>query len=297
MFVPYHLAPVCPASDILNVAIELSRKVRLGAENPICISGSTTFLGALRVIADLDFCEYYLLPADGAEIELVEASSRSDLPLIWAKFDGHTYVQPWNCLSEVSASFAAAPARLKLDFMSSGALGPMPTTNVILPTSDGEDGQAESSFAYQEVVIGSDEPLRALVAPSRFGAYLRFLAKNAREYVDDSGENPQYAIKALKRMLALVAALGDRARVDAITKTLNRPEIEDVVTKVRIQELDSMRPHLPEAASARFGRQIDDLRNSAALITEEEVQEALALARELATSLIEEAESELTEYA
>jgi hypothetical protein len=98
-------------------------------------------------------------------------------------------------------------------------------------------------------------------------------------------------------MLALVAALGDRPRVEAITKTLNRPEIEEVVRKVRIQELDSMRPHLPEAASARFGRQIDDLRNSADLITDEDVQEALALARELATSLIEEAESELAEYA
>nr|GFD52715.1 hypothetical protein [Tanacetum cinerariifolium] len=82
----------------------------------------------------------------------------------------------------------------------------MPTTSVILPTSDGEDGKANESFAYQEAVIGTERPLRALVAPRRFGEYLRFLQDNARYYVGLSDNHPPLAIKALKRILALMSA-------------------------------------------------------------------------------------------
>ncbi|MBY4639843.1 hypothetical protein K6L44_07550 [Gluconacetobacter entanii] len=297
LFVPYNLASVCPDSDILLEVIRLSRKVCLGRSNPICISGSTTFLGALKVIADLDFCEYYLLPGGDAEREIAAASSKSDFPLIWMKFGGITYSPPWNCLRDVGAKFMAEPARLKLDFMSTGVLGPMATTNVVLPTSDGEDHSAGDSFVYQEVVIGSNEPLRVLVAPSRFGAYLRFLMENARKYITDSVNSPHYAIKALKRILALMSALGDRSRVGDITEILNRPEIEEIVNKVRVQELESMRPNLQGPASTRFGQKIDDLQDSTSHVTDADVNEALSLARELALSLIEETESEFREYA
>lgn len=190
-----------------------------------------------------------------------------------------------------------APGRLKLDFLSCGPLGPMPTTNVILPTSNGEDCHASGSFVYQEAVIGSEEPLRALVAPERFGAYLRFLMDEARTYVTESHRHATYVIKALKRILALMSAFGDHARVDTIRKTLNRPEIESVVTQVRLQELDAMRTALPDVVPSRFERQIDNLRDSASTVTSQDVQEALALARELAASLIEETEDEFAEYA
>jgi hypothetical protein len=109
VLVPFNLARACPTSDILKEVIVLSREVRLAAKNPICISGSTTFLGALNVIADLDFCEYYLLPADMAGDQLVTAGSKPELPLIWAKFNGRTYSATPTDLSEIGARFMTAP--------------------------------------------------------------------------------------------------------------------------------------------------------------------------------------------
>lgn len=297
VFVPFHLAKVSPTSDLLAEVIDIGGMVQLDENNPICISGSTTFLGALNVVADLDFCEYYLLPGGDCAAALNAASAIADMPLVWAKFDDTHLSAPWTCLSGVAERFCEAPARLKLDFMSCGRLGPMPTTSVILPTADGEDGCASESFAYQEAVIGANAPLRALVKPERFGEYLRFLREQARDYVAGSSDQPRYAIKALKRLLALRAALGDRDEVDAIVAKLNRPEIEEVVQRIRLDELLAMRRHLPRDTPSRFADQIAALESAPSLISAGEVEEALALAHTLAVALLEETERDFAEYA
>lgn len=297
VFVPFHLVKVSPATDLLHEVIEIGEKVQLAAGNPICISGSTTFLGVLGVVADLDYCEYYLLPGVNAEADISAATGIADLPLVWLQFDGSIHCAPWTCIPTISEAFCARPGRLKLDFMSCGTLGPMATTSVILPTTDGEDGCAEESFAYQEAVIGVDAPLRVLVRPDRFGAYLNFLRIQARGYVDGSTETPRYAIKALKRLLALKAALGDHDEVDAIVEQLNRPEIEEVVQRIRLDELLLMRPHLPEGTPAFFGHSIADLEATPSSASVDDVSHALVAAQALATALLEEAERDFAEYA
>ena len=189
------------------------------------------------------------------------------------------------------------PARLKLDFMSCGKLGPMPTTNVILPTSDGEDVAADQSFAFQEAVVCGEAPLRSLIRPARFGDYLLFLKDQARHYVNEGDEKASFAIKALKRLLALKAALGDRAEVDAIVERLNRPEIEEVVQRIRLDELLAMRPRLPEGVPARFTEQIQELESKPSHASSRDVEDALSAARKLAAVLLEEAERDFAEYA
>lgn len=297
VFIPFHLAKVSPAADLMAEVIEIGAMVQLVASNPICISGSTTFLGALNVIADLDYCEYFVCTDIDTESALDAASQIEDLPLVWAKFADAHHCAPWTCLRPIAQAFRDEPARLKLDFMSCGKLGPMPTTNVILPTSDGEDGAADQSFAFQEAVVCGEAPLRSLIKPARFGDYLLFLKDQARHYVNEGDKKASFAIKALKRLLALKAALGDHTEVDAIVERLNRPEIEEVVQRIRLDELLAMRPHLPKGVPARFTEQIQELELKPSHASSRDVEDALSAARKLAAVLLEEAERDFAEYA
>ena len=297
VFVPFNLAKVSPTSDILGEVIKIGNQVKLGARSHICVSGSTAFLGVLRVVADLDFCEYYLLENGDPALALAAVSEIEDIPLVCAKFDGQDVRPPWSCLTDISKFLKGPLGRLKLDFMSCGILGPMPTTNMILATTDGEDGSASESFAYQEAIIGADVPLHSLVGPERFGAYLLFLRDQARKYLDESSETPQYAIKALKRLLALKSALGDGQDVDIIVEKLNRPEIEEVVLRIRVDELLEIRPHLPHDVPQRFTGQIDALVAESSLLTAEDIEQVMNAARELAEALLDETETDIAEYA
>ncbi len=87
IFVPFHLCSYFPSGDILSSLVQASRMVLVNESNPICISGSATFLGVASSIADLDFCEYYLLPLNnaGRSVTKLWESNAGDFRVVMAK--------------------------------------------------------------------------------------------------------------------------------------------------------------------------------------------------------------------
>ena len=86
IFVPYNLARVFPASHIVLDVIRIADSIALHPNDPVCISGSTTFLGKLEEIGDLDFCEYHVAGVNGLAEHAADVCEREDVPLIWLKF-------------------------------------------------------------------------------------------------------------------------------------------------------------------------------------------------------------------
>lgn len=298
VYVPFNLARVSPRANILTEVIAIGEKVRVSNEGTVCISGSTTFLGSLQIITDLDYCEYYVDLFANIKERLTIVSSMAELPLILAKLANVEY----RCtedgkMSELATRFMDDPQRLKLDFMSCGQLGPMPTTNVILPNEDGGDGQSSQTFAYQEAVVGGAEPYRALVDPINFGRYLRFLQTEIHKYIDLSNENPIYAVKALKRVLSLLLASGYHDEVNQVVSQLNRPEIEGVVEQMRLEELIKMQNFLPNTTPSHFTDGIKSLSKKNGISNKRQTQEVLLAVRDLATSFLAQFENDCREYA
>lgn len=293
IFVPFNLAKVAPNTKILAEVIAIARDIALDANDPICISGSTTFLGVIEAVADLDFCEYYVGEADSISDGVGRLCGLDHLPLIWAKVGDQAVDLPLKS-DRIKELCASNPGRLKMDFISNGGLGVLPTTNVILATKSGEDGEAQFSHAYQEAVIFADGPIRQLVSPERLGAYLSFLRGQVSHYASE--DDPKATVKALKRVLSLLLFLGYEG-TDQVIELLKREEFSLVVNGTRLKELRDMECHLSAASLDRFRDAIQALEEDCGGMVTEDLTDALEAAREYTRLTIEAIDQDFAQYA
>lgn len=264
--VPFNLAPVFPGRAVLDPIQDVATVAVVSRESMICLGGSATFTGSLRAISDLDLCEYNA--GDPSEIAaavgtLVESSDA----VVEVKCAGESWGPPWTDLgAALQLKLVDLPPhppahRMKLDLIAdAGALGIVPLTNVVLPIGDDpESGNAHSSFVYQEAVLAmGGPPVRGLLDPAAFGAYLRWLRTQVQHYGADAAlaETPIGALKALKRTLSFFLAIGLEELVQETIEILNSPEVEALLLALRREETLSLAGRLPDPAGASWSRRI-----------------------------------------
>ncbi|UUL82531.1 hypothetical protein [Sphingomonas qomolangmaensis] len=298
IFVPYNLAGVFPASDIVQDVMKIADRISLHPNDPVCISGSTTFLGKLEEIGDLDFCEYHLAGLNGLAEHAADVCEREDIPLIWLKFGDTPLKGPWaGRRDEIKKLVGGSDeVRMKFDFLSEGPRGLLPTTSVVIATNDDEVA-ARHSFAYQEAVVAGAGPVRNLVSPARFGEYVNWLRGEIRKLATPSSERNGYPAKALKRALSLLLIAGRENDTDEIIEELHGSELSSIVMQVRLDEIERMLNDLPEDVSDRFVDAFNELKGGFEHVLDEDIDEALDAARELALASLDIVEEEFRRYA
>lgn len=298
IFVPYNLAGVFPASHIVLDVIRIADSISLDPNDPVCISGSTTFLGKIEEIGDLDFCEYHVAGLEGLAERAADVCEREDVPLIWLKFGDTPLKGPWaGRRAEIKNLVGASDeARLKFDFLSDGPRGLLPTTSVVIATNNDEVA-ARHSFAYQEAVVAGAGPIRNLVSPARFGEYVNWLRGEIRKLAAPSTKRSGYPAKALKRALSLLLIAGREKDTDKIIEELHGSELSSIVMQVRLDEIGRMLDDLPDDASDRFVDAFNELKDGFEQVCDEDIYEALDAARELALASLDIVEEEFRRYA
>lgn len=306
IYVPFQLASVFPGEDVLGAVLQVAEDVRLLPENPICISGSTTFLGRLREVSDLDFCEYHLQDPEELPSAVAAKAEISKLaPLIEVKCDGERVHHPWTDIkvrvgtAMIAGRSPEAPAaKIKLDLVSNGPLGAMPTTSVVLPLgSDRELGNAQESFVFQEAVIDEKGPPRALLNPAGFAGYCNWLLEEARSLTTDtSGKAATVrAPKALKRLLSLLLAIGDSETVEEVLENLEAGHIHQVVRNGRIAELHDFAALAGEDVRSHIEKLARELanRHDVGSLGDAEVEEAAEITLAIGATVIEQLETRM----
>jgi len=295
VFVPFHLARFFPSQETLDEAVTVARLVAAEAANPICISGSTTFLKALPAIGDLDFCEYHMgAPQRLAERVCTKTQAQDGPPLVEVKCGEH-YHHPWAGLEtalrgKLGTARASDAEPVKLDFISVSGLGTLPTTSLILPVEgDPEAGNAGRTFTYQEAVICDSAPPRTLLKPESMGHYVNWLIGDAEGWLDEDSpaRNSKRGPKALKRLLSVALLLGETALVDEVVTGLQTPVMQDITIKSRVDELKGMMAHLPECVSNLYVNRLQDDLDSLAM-PDEDIEIALLELIGLGKELLEE---------
>lgn len=292
VFVPFNLVQMFPGLEILREMREVAGSVRLEQSHPIALSGSTTFLGRLNKAADLDFCEYYATDSAG-----LAASVCGKL-----KNGAATYLASANCYGRIvradDIEFHAKLSKMlyenarhppcnpvKLDFIHfSDQFGATPVTNVVLPiaSADYETGNAKSSFAYQEAIMGVVGPPRGLLNPVQFAIYLNWLKNEAEKWLSAARDTVKAPVKALKRLLAAFLLMGyeflpeDEPEIpdnlvvpgsrgdpiSVILDMLNGDVLSEIVDSFRWQDLCAMSESvagLPTTVSRLFAERADNM--------------------------------------
>jgi hypothetical protein len=291
IFVPFNLAPVFPGDRTLSPAVEIGRNIILAKENALCISGSTTFLGQIETVGDLDFCEYYLNTPSNLSADLLLKLNGAGIPLVCVKCAGNEFRAPWPDISahilDVFPEGANKPPRLKLDFVSKSPLGVLPTTSIVLLTSTGEDLAASQSFAYQEAVVVGAGPVRGLISPERLGTYVTWLRKEIRSLLDGTHSHrpSDYPIKALKRCLSLLLMIARYEDVNHVLNELSKTALKEIVLDIRLNELRRIASELAEDYDWLL-HEIEALDRGAISISLEDREEALSAAAQLAAALL-----------
>ncbi len=240
--VPFFLADVFPGRAVLDELLPLVLGVSVGAGGSLCVSGSTTFMGRLRMVGDIDICEY-VFKAVGLPVAVMGHAHRADdAVLSLVAIDGQDFWHPWDGCEEGLIDFVrqgvprgTSSRRLKLDFVGAiPSLGPLPATNVVLwlDPNDPETGNALRSFAHQEAVIDRGCGIaRTLVSPARLGAYLLFLRNQATDLTHSS------PVKALKRTLSMCSLFGLQWFCDDALELLDHHAVSVMSRAKRLDEL------------------------------------------------------------
>lgn len=267
IFVPFNIASVFPGTDILNNIVPISGKVSLNSRNPICLSGSATFLGHSVPVADLDFCEYNVEPTPVSSKLYDKIGIAGDLYFVQFKCDQGNFVFPWTELSTViQRGHIDRAAKLKADYISvDGFFGAISATCLTLKNDLGV--MKTSSHVYQEAVICDRDPPRTLFSQDELSSYLQFLSDEVARYSKQANSHgsAQYALKALKRALSFLLMIGAdhdpalREELDAVVKFLSAPEVAGIVAKVRIDELNEAQSQLAPDQQDRVAIEIEKL--------------------------------------
>lgn len=243
-YVPYNLVPTFPSQKQVVWLEPVISASRLTTESRFCFSGSSTFLGQLTAIGDLDFCEY--VPENVKISEAVELKRHSaQLQLVKVKCGDLKVVTPVNGEVIDWASINVEPSKpFKVDYILRDQFyGALPVTNVIIIT-DGKktDSNLLRSFAYQEVTVGplSTETSFRDLDVFEFGRYASWLQDEVDMYIkkaDQSEELRHLALKALKRALSWFLIVGLEEEVESIIDKLKAERLEELAAIYRLAEV------------------------------------------------------------
>jgi hypothetical protein len=239
VYIPFHLAAFFPTGTTLAELIGISQEVALDNGDPICLSGSATFLGASNAISDLDYCEYYLDSNIRNPAKFVEGGwNKSNIrtTIVRTRCLSTTYVRPWPSLPNVLRVFEEQiqddqGLTIKTDAIClSDLLGPLPVSNLVLLLARAmESGAANKTHVFQEAVLTKGEgPPRTLVNANGLGRYLNFLRRDARKF---SASEP---LKSLKRSLSFFLLTAQHQPARAIIAVL-QSELAEVLARVKRQ--------------------------------------------------------------
>lgn len=280
LFIPFHLGAFFPTDEILGEVLRAARALELDASNPICISGSATFLGASRSISDLDYCEYYVnVPKESVADRVVRKWLATIVDFLIARTEclSSTYVHPWPDANLLASQFLTALSRepkpsVRIDgIYLSAAFGPLPASNLVLlvDRDHPEEGSATKSFVFQEaVLVRNGGPPRALVNSVSLGAYLNFLRKQAEDYIDSD------PLKSLKRALCFFLLTDLHEPAEVIVKVLQSDAAELLAVAKRQAEVDLLLNAVPPEISSTIASSLDRPR-----LPDDTVAYALALVR------------------
>lgn len=211
LLVPFHLLDDLSTDPReLEELCDLATTLKRGLDSTICLSGSGMFLGTLRYIADLDYCEYAIEGDPSARNRFLElfgwqpSPSRCCLSVKSGSGD-EGWTGEW--LAPFSGQGSSAPVISAVRSMDHGKFdvvtatklaGVVEATNLmlVLPDRIRQDRTARS-FAFQEAPIGW-VPLRLAIA-LELGRYAYWLAEEMMKY------RKTKPVKALKRALALTS--------------------------------------------------------------------------------------------
>ncbi len=217
--VPYHLAPDFPADRTLDDLTDLALAIRTIGQGAICLSGSSTFWEALRIVADVDFCEYVPFAVVKAKDPLLRRLRALSKTISARAFCTGAKVYDINGLplSLDTVHDPAAVFRAKLDFIAPLTHDVVEATNLVLPITKGEpaDPALKLSYALQEAPISSGTWVpRELLDPLAIGRYADWLQSEVRGKWDSD------LIKAAKRGLSLARITGHAEHGDRLISIL-----------------------------------------------------------------------------
>ncbi|WP_296714471.1 hypothetical protein [Rhodoblastus sp.] len=273
IYVPFNLASVFPGREKLSSILRAANGIKLSENNPICISGSTTFLGKNVPISDLDFCEYFM--TDESEFSSCiyrKRSSVEDIIAVLLKIDSLSYIFRDNDLNIPAIDDDTLKSKwIKLDcWFTDQALGSLAATSVIIPTDRRYGGDAaKNTFVHQEAMISNTGIPRPLFKRSEIGLYLLFLYKESAKYYHKASidMNLRYAIKSLKRsisFLLLVGAEEESEFANALEETFNfllNPSVVCAVLRQRLDDLDALCEALPMDRQNSARLEIDQVKS------------------------------------
>lgn len=232
VFVPFHVTYAFPIASCLGGLVGIAKAVRVSREGEICLSGSSTYMGRLRSVGDIDYCEYFPLadPTMLANVRRLARDTRKATVCARLRWGKRSDQWPWrdldSLLNDADKAFRATDTscgdQWKLDFVgTAGRIGPLAITNLALAVdllAAHEDG-GQRSWVYQEAVIG-----------------LNWLRQQISEYVD---EKPQ---KAAKRALSLASIMLLVEERDALMAALGSAELSHFVTHAALDEARTLLP-------------------------------------------------------
>jgi hypothetical protein len=265
VYVPFNLVSVFPGRDTLEDMVTTATKVRIQANQAVCLSGSATFLGKSVPISDLDFCEYFPSPvASLPALIAARLGGRLEQLLVRVNWCGKRFTAPFAGLETVLSRLANEPVTfVKLDFLwMVPRFGMMPTTTMILKVEENMTGEALGrSFVHQEAVISASGPPRNLFAASEIAHYLGFLRDEVSKYAaSGAGRGSSDSLKAMKRALSLLLLVGAdqdddlHEQLEGLIEDLTGPAIEAIVVEKRLEELSE----LANDADAMMGQAVED---------------------------------------
>lgn len=241
-YVPYNLVPTFPAVAQVQWLEPIISSARLSKSSKFCFSGSSTFLGKLKAIGDLDFCEY-IVDVQGVPADVEAKRSEKHLQLVLVKCGKTHATHPFDesILSHATLD-AEGVQSLKLDFvLRDKEHTALAVSNVVILTS-GElnDSALQKSFLFQEVIVESSEqsPLRSLADAREFGRYANWLKEEVNTYVQKArGGDRHLAVKALKRALSWFLIVGLEHEVQTIIEELDGSRLDEWASIYRAAEV------------------------------------------------------------
>lgn len=268
--VPYHLADFFPNGEALEELCRIASRVQVAPDGVICISGSSTYLEALKYIADIDYCEYAPLDKNDGWCDrfvniLYESLKKQENQLICVK--GVIFDSERKRISTIrhneTTSGNARLSHARLDFIALFLEKVIEVTNLVLPIdrmNSKDDPTLEKSFALQEAPVNEGNWIpQQLLNPLSLGTYADFL----REEVQKKKE--EEPIKAAKRALSLARIIGFWQEGDSIINVLVQGDLIKSAAfearKALEPILDELRQRNPQVAENLLNKLDETLRN------------------------------------
>lgn len=205
--VPVHLVPVFPSRSDQIELWRLASQIKTQAQSTICLSGSGALKEMVRLIGDIDFCEYVPVLEDTVSlIEKKQDAFSPELTLFRVRLFGIDWQRSSSsarldvpkesiCPNEISKS------KGKVDYFARTVIaGITEVTNVLIFCDKfGESKSLNSTFAHQETIFSvSDYVPQSLDNIYELGRYIEWLCGQTQFYLEEKNYT-----KALKRASSL----------------------------------------------------------------------------------------------